>query len=190
MDSPAPHAVLDEILAFQFTVAWSGEANCEPKRLGWWRTDLVDTGGGGDLLRRLLPRTHRWASLEAVREVARRTDAGARAGMPDPDALRTLFHLGFELNERLDERLAELKQTGADPQELLPFLVDLRAPFSPAGLAQALHPPTSRADFTVVPGGRRVKGAMPTAPALLVKHLAAALVPFAASYPLSFYEMA
>jgi hypothetical protein len=77
MASTLPNETLDEILAFQFVVAWAGEGRCEPKRLGWWDTDLIDPAGGGDLLARLLPRTHAWASLEAVREAARRTDAKA-----------------------------------------------------------------------------------------------------------------
>jgi hypothetical protein len=61
---------LDEILALQITAAWAGEGACVPPRLGWWRTDLVDPAGGGDLLARLLPKTHAWASIEAVREAA------------------------------------------------------------------------------------------------------------------------
>ena len=38
---------LDAILAIQLTVAWAGEARCDPKRLAWWDTDLVDPEGGG-----------------------------------------------------------------------------------------------------------------------------------------------
>jgi hypothetical protein len=46
---------LDELLALQLTVAWAGEAAGEPTRLGWWKTDLVDAQGGGDLFARLTP---------------------------------------------------------------------------------------------------------------------------------------
>jgi len=45
--------LLDTILALQMTVAWAGEGLCDPKRLNWWRTDLVDELGGGDLFQRL-----------------------------------------------------------------------------------------------------------------------------------------
>ncbi|WP_395830945.1 hypothetical protein [Archangium violaceum] len=45
----APVSTLDTILALQLTVAWAGEGRCEPARLGWWQTDLVDEAGGGDL---------------------------------------------------------------------------------------------------------------------------------------------
>ena len=37
---------LDAILALQLTVAWAGEGLADPKRLEWWRTDLVDELGG------------------------------------------------------------------------------------------------------------------------------------------------
>jgi hypothetical protein len=53
---------LHEILALQLT-AWAGEAAGEPSRLGWWKSDLVDREGGGELFRRLVPRTASWASL-------------------------------------------------------------------------------------------------------------------------------
>lgn len=45
----------DFILALQFTVAWAGEGRSQPKRLGWWDTDLIDEAGGGDFLARLTP---------------------------------------------------------------------------------------------------------------------------------------
>src|SRR3990172_1590249 len=71
---------LDTVLAIQIAVGWAGESRESTKRLGWWNTDLVDATGGGDFMARLLPRTHAWASLEAVREVARRIDEQGRRG--------------------------------------------------------------------------------------------------------------
>ena len=53
---PLPPHALDAILALQLTVAWAGEGLSDPKRLDWWRTDLVDALGGGDLFARLLPK--------------------------------------------------------------------------------------------------------------------------------------
>ena len=181
------NSTLDEILALQLTVAWAGEATCEPPRLGWWRTDLVDEAGGGDLLRRLLPQTHAWAALEAVREAAIRADAKARAQMPDPDRLRTLFFLGFDLDERLAERLAHHKRSGVEPGEALPLPVGTTSAFSNDAVADALCTASDKIDHTDVPGGRRVKGEMPDAPAQLVRNLASALVPFAETYPMPFY---
>ena len=187
MATTIPDKTLDEILALQVTVAWAGEGACVPPRLGWWRSDLVDPAGGGDLMARLLPKTHAWASLEAVRVAAIRSDAKARGQMPNPDKMRTLFFLGFELDERLAERLAHHKRSGATPENALPLSIDLGAGFSAAAVADVLRAATSKVQHAVVPGGRQVKGAMPEAPALLVQHLAAALAPFADKYPMPFY---
>ena len=72
---------LNSILALQVVVAWAGEALREPARLGWWRTDLVDEAGGGDLFRRLLPKTHSWAGLETIRRAATQADLKARSAL-------------------------------------------------------------------------------------------------------------
>lgn len=114
---------IEAILALQVLIAWAGEAECEPKRLGWWRTDLTDPDGGGYLLKKLLPRTHRWAALQAVRMAAIRTDSEARSRMADPDRVKTLFHWGFRIDEKLDERLRELKASSHLPLESLPFAI-------------------------------------------------------------------
>jgi hypothetical protein len=89
----------------QLTVAWAGEARRSPPRLGWWETDLIDPASGGDFFARLLPLTNAWASLEAACEAARRTDAKIRAKMADQDRMRTIFFLGFDLDEQLGDRL-------------------------------------------------------------------------------------
>lgn len=47
MTSGADDAVLDAVLAVQLTVAWAGEGRCEPKRLGWWDTDVLDAESQG-----------------------------------------------------------------------------------------------------------------------------------------------
>ena len=180
---------LDRILALQLTVAWAGEGICEPPRLGWWKTDLIDEAGGGDLMARLLPKTHAWASLEAVREAASRTDAAARAGMSDPDKLRTLFFLGFEVDERLGERLALHKRSGVAADEALPLSLVLGTELSPEALEDALRLADGKVEHTVVPGGRQVRGQMPDEPADVVRRLASALLPLADSYPMPFYRL-
>jgi hypothetical protein len=187
MGTLLPEAVLDAILTVQLTVAWAGEGRCSPRRLGWWDTDLIDEAGGGDFLKRLLPQTHAWAGLEAVREAARRTDAKARATMADPDALRTLFFLGFGVDEQLGDRLAAHKRGGRAPAEALPLPVPLTAEFGEAELTAALQ--AAEAAYTVVPGGRQLDGAPPAEPDAMVQRLAAALLPFADQYPLPFYNL-
>lgn len=178
---------LDTILATQITVAWAGEGRCEPKRLGWWETDLVDAAGGGDLFARLLPQTHAWGALEAAREAARRTDSKARSKMAEPDELRSLFFLGFAVDEQLADRLAVLKRASNPPAAALPLPLALDAPFSSEVLKAAFQ--HGDVAFTVVPGGRLLKGAPPASQPELVRRLSAALVPFAEAYPLPFYKL-
>ena len=115
MTVPIAVTDLDDILAIQLSVAWAGEGRCEPRRLGWWDTDLIDPRGGGDLMARLLPRTAAWAGLEAVREAAMRVDRKARGALPDPDKVRTLYFLGFAIDEQLGDRLRQLKLGGQLP---------------------------------------------------------------------------
>jgi hypothetical protein len=182
-----PDQTLDAILAVQLTIAWAGEGRCSPRRLGWWDTDLIDDAGGGDLLARLLPRTHPWASLEAVREAARRTDAKARARMANADRMRTLYFLGFDVDEQLGDRVAAHKRSGHPPAEALRLPLPLTAAFSRETLAAALQ--QGDVAFKTVPNGRELKGQRPDAPDVLVKRLAAALVPLAEQYPLPFYAL-
>lgn len=177
---------LDHILALQLTVAWAGEALCQPPRLGWWRTDLVDEAGGGDLFARLTPRLQRWSTLEAARETARRVDEQSRREVADPEKVRTLFHLGFRMDETLGTRLSTLKGSGAPPEQVFPFPLDLRAEFSRESLAvvlTTLHPGVKHA---AVLGGREIAGPALTEPITLARQLAAALVPFAERYPMPF----
>jgi hypothetical protein len=187
MAFPIPDETLDAILAVQVTIGWAGEGRCSPRRLGWWDTDLIDEAGGGDLFARLLPQTHAWASLEAVREAARRVDAKARAKMANPDTLRTLFFLGFEVDEQLGDRLATHKRGRRAPAEVLPLALALNADFSKDALAAALG--GGDVAFNTVPNGRQLKGKAPTAPDAVVKRLASALVPFAEQYPLPFFQL-
>ncbi len=180
---------LDDILALQLTLAWAGEGLSDPKRLDWWETDLIDPDGGGDLLSRLFPRTHRWASLEAARRAAIAIDGRARGTMARPEAVRTLFFWGFETDEALGDRLRFHKGSGKDPMEVLPMPVDVSAPFKRAAFEDALRPPGRESDYKVVPGGRELKGPPPASADLMAKRLAAALLPLAQDYPAPFFRI-
>ena len=178
-----PLSEIDHALTAQLVVAWAGETG-EEKRLGWWRSDLVSEFGGKDLFRRLLPNTGEWAVLQGAREAARRKDAELRRQDHDPDRIVSLFCFGFELDERIDERLQDLKRSGRAPQEALP------------GLAGSIELVWNRDRFldwvrghgetetTATPIGRRVKGDLPTNLDELVRRLAGALAPLADNYPL------
>ena len=178
---PLPQSTLDLILSLQIAVAWAGEADTEPPRLGWWRTGMIDPDGGEDLFRRLAPKTWRWAVVQATREAARRVDADARARASDPDRLYSLFRFGFKTDEQLTERLAELKRDHEDPNEGLPLLRGVMTAWDREALSDFLTGLTA-CDHTATPTGRLIRGAIP-APDLAAKKLAAALLPLTDRYP-------
>lgn len=189
---PLPLSDLDLLLTVQITVAWAGEGGTSGgvERLGWWRTNLVSEFGGEDLFQFLTPNTWQWASLQAVRQAACRRDAEMRAQVDDADRLISLYYLGFEIDERLEERLIDLKRSGVPPREALP------------GLAAILMPEWNRdsfiewlasfgeSEYTPAPVGRRLKGAPPTALDQTTRRLVAALAPLAESYPLPHFRRA
>jgi hypothetical protein len=181
-------AVLDEVLSLQLLVAWAGEGKTDPPRLGWWRTSLVDEFGGEDLFARLLPRTWKWAVLDAARTAARTIDAEARAHAADGDQLISLFHFGFALDEQLDDRLAEHRRSEAEPSEVLPRLAATRQPWNADTFLQTLRdlalPPTAASSI-----GRRLKGAMPASPVDAARQLAAAMVPPGDRYPAPHWKL-
>ena len=185
--TPIPTSTLDRVLAAQLIVAWAGESGEEP-RLKWWRTDLNSEFGGEDLFQRLLPNTWRWAVLQAAREAARRHDAALRLKAHDPDGLVTLFRFGFAIDERLDERLQDLKGAGTEPASALPALADFvgadwdRDAF--VAWAQVHRGP----DAVAAPAGRRLRGSAPDSLELLAEHLVSALAPLADAYPLPHYR--
>src|SRR5262245_19296944 len=166
--SPIPRSELDQILATQLALAWAGEAG-EERRLGWWRSDLTSEYGGEDLFRRLLPRTWRWATLQGAREAACRWDAEARSRDHDPDRILSIFRLGFEADERLDERFQELKAAGKDPFEALPALAEVVSEgWKPAKFADWVRG-HGDPDVVTAPIGRRLKGEPPESLGLLVR---------------------
>jgi hypothetical protein len=180
---------LDAILAVQLAVAWAGETVGAEGRLGWWRTELTDPEAGGDFLSRLLPRTHAWAAFGAVREAARRVDEAARRRCGTPDAMWSLFHFGFAWDERLDARLAELRQVGTPPREAMGAALAVWDRFDRATFTSWLEGLATKAATEVVPGGRKLRG-RPASPVEAALKLAASLVPLGPAYPLPFFSMA
>jgi len=191
---PSSIAEVDALLTAQIAVAWAGEGHLSDQpRLGWWRSDLVSEYGGQDLLKQLLPKTFRWATLQAVREVAIRRDAEMRGGAKNPDKLVSLFHLGFRVDERVGERLMELKRGGLPPEEALPdlreFLAldDPDAPWEPDRFT-AWVKSHGKVEHTLEPIGRRLVGTMPETLLERVQRLVAALAPLGESYPLPYFQ--
>ena len=179
---------IDAILALQLMVAWAGEAESQPPRLVWWRTDLVDKDGGAGLLFDLLPRTWRWASLQAVRQAAIRVDRRVRQQMAQTDDVRTLFHWGFHIDEKLEERLLAHKQSSADPDSVLPLSLSLDGAFDPNTFIAAISA-FGNVETRVVPDGRELLD-IPETPVEIAAALAAALLPLAPTWPAPFYRTA
>ncbi|MBV6626174.1 MAG: BREX-6 system BrxE protein [Rivularia sp. (in: Bacteria)] len=180
--------ILDKILALQIMIAWAGEGACEPKRLDWWRTDLIDEYGGGDLFARLLPKTCKWASLEAVRQAAIEVDRRKRQEMVQPDEVRTIFFWGYDVDEQLNERLAFHKSSGEEPNcALSDISVNIfetsNQPFSREEFEEVIRIPNQKVEVVIVPNGREIVGDMLQGLEESAKKLAAALLPVVESYP-------
>ncbi len=184
---PILSSEIDLVLTAQIVVAWAGESG-EDKRLGWWRSDLMSEFGGEDLLRRLLPRTWRWAVLQSVREAARLKDAELRQQNHDPDHIFSLYNFGFAVDERIDDRLQELKGSGRLPEEALPGLVD---GIEDSWNAQRFLDWVSghgEARTTVTAVGRRIQGTPPANLDQRLRSLVAGLAPLVEEYPLPHFR--
>ena len=183
-----PDTALDHVLTAQLAVAWAGEGGEEP-RLGWWKTFMVHEDGGLALFADLTPTTHRWVVFQGAREAARRADAAMRSRDHDPDRLYTLFRFGFEIDERLDERLLDHKRAGRDPFVALPGLNALcTSRWNDADFADWLSG-HGTANVVATPAGRRLTGERPTDVERQVRNLIAALHPTSATYPLPHYKI-
>ena len=185
-EKPSP-SQLDTVLAGQLAVAWAGEAG-EAPRMRWWRTDLANEFGGEDLFARLLPHTWRWAVLEGALEAAKRRVEEIRSQAADTYRLITLFRLGFEIDEHLEGRLADLKRTESDPRVALPVLAKLIGEaWSKEAFVQWLNQ-HGEAGVVTAPVGRRIKGDPPERLEQQAHALIAALNPLPDSYPMPHYR--
>lgn len=191
-----------QLLTTQLIIAHAGESSPDQPRLGWWDTDVLSRDGGLDIFRRLYPRTWRWAALRAVRAAARALDQAARARhAAEPDRVFTLFHLGFALDEALDDHLDRLVAAHPDdPTQALPELAahidfDGRRPFDRPAFERWLGAlPKSITPTTTAIG--RLLPPPPTLPNTLtpelvahLHHLRAALAPLPQSYPLPYFQL-
>lgn len=180
-------ADLDYALTVQLAVAWAGEGG-EDARLGWWRSDLVSEYGGEDLFQRVLPATWRWGVLQAAREAARRRDADLRAQAHDPDGVVSLFYLGFADDERVEERLQDLKRAGAPPEEALPSLAKVTVQNFDRDRFLEWVRGHGKVSASASPTGRLISGEPPPRMEDLVAALVGALDPLGDSYPLPHFR--
>jgi hypothetical protein len=184
---PIPVSDLDRLLTAQILLAWAGEGG-EEKRLAWWRSDMTSEYGGEDLFQRLLPNTWRWAVLQAAREAARRVDADLRGKDHDPDRIVSLFRLGFDLDERVEERFHDLKRAGAEPRVALPGLGPLMdEPWSREGFLNWVQG-HGESEWVARTAGRHIEGSVPLGVDRLVHGLVGGLAPVSDSYPLPHFR--
>lgn len=178
---------LDTILGLQLSVAWAGEKADNPTRLGWWYTDLTDKEAGGDLFKRLLPRTAAWTGLEMAREAAIRADRAARASLPQPDRTWTLFHFGFDVDEALHDRLEQHKRRGTSPKEALSAAWGIAAAWSREGFETFLEG-LGTVKSKQSPAGRHLSK-LPSDITDVARAFAASLLPLSEAYPLPHADM-
>jgi len=190
--APVPVSEIDYALTAQIIVAWAGEHGEDktPARLGWWISQLLFEYGGRYAFGRLTSQTAPWAVLQAVRELARRADEVLRAQESDPDHILSLFSLGFELDERLDERLQDLKRSGRAPEVALPGLAEFIGGAWSRGAFETWAGSFGPVDFAAVPVGRRIKAAQPATLEQTIGLLLAGLLPLSASYPMPHFRVA
>jgi hypothetical protein len=182
---------LDAVLGLQLLIAWAGEGLSEPPRMRWWRTDLVDIEGGGDLFHRLFPKTHEWASLEGIREAAIQADQRKRAELAQSDRVRSLFFWGAIVDEQLAERLDELKKHSgsSSPETALALPLSLKKAFNKDAFEEAIRDPGGKVDYKIVPAGREIKIEATESIESCAQKLAAALLPLSNDYPMPFYRL-
>lgn len=168
-------------------MAWAGESAGDPKRLGWWKTDLIDPEGSGDLFARLAPKTAVWASLGPARKAAIRVDDRAREKLAHGDRVWTLFHFGFAVDELLSDRLAWHRNHQHVPSEVLGARFMVGTAWSKKSF-EAMLAGLDKPKVAVTPSGRQLVGAG-RAPLEAARQLAAALVPLGDDYPLPFTEV-
>lgn len=138
------------------------------------------------MLARLLPRTHQWAGLSLARRAAGRVDALGRQHLAAPDRVRTLFHLGFEIDEQLCDQVARYRRQEAQAREVLFDRFAIGYPWSlDAFTAYLQRLPAVKIKETAA--GRRITTKAKSA-VEQVRLLAAALLPLKAQYPLPYFE--
>ena len=185
---------LDRILAVQISVAWAGEGGEEP-RLNWWDTEVMSEFGGYDNLKELIPGSAEWLGLKTIREAARRTDREYRNRDSNPDKLCTLYHLGYELDEQLEQRLSDLIHRQTPLVELLKYMEWLKDP-----VEQEWEPNTFEKWLTSLVNSQKIKtkkesvgsrltGTPPDDIFMRICRLAAGLLPFGEKYPFPHYRL-
>lgn len=183
-------SVLDDILIVQMACACAGGAWDDGTGLRWWPSRLVDDVGGLDFFDRLAPATRSWAALDAALRAARMHDEHRRDAIGGKAVrVRTIFWLGPDVEEALSRRLHHHKMEGSDPQGVFGSAVQTGERFDKAAFERFLEGLCGREVAGISPGGRELKAPPVKDPLLMVRRLAAALLPLPDRYPLPFFRL-
>lgn len=183
-------SVLDAILGVQLAVAVAGGRWDDGTGLRWWRSRLADDVGGVDFLDRLTPASAEWAVLDVARRAAKSHDRRQRTVVGGTQGrLRTVFWLGGDVEEVLDRRLRHHKTERTDARSVFGADVQVGESFDRAAFLHWLEGLHGEEAASIVAGGRELKHPPLHDPLLMVKRLAAALLPLAAHYPMPFFRI-
>ncbi|KJS39377.1 MAG: hypothetical protein VR70_08035 [Rhodospirillaceae bacterium BRH_c57] len=183
-------SVLDDILIVQMACACAGGRWDDGTGLGWWPSRLADDVGGLDFFGRLAPATHVWAALDAALRAARFHDEQRREAIGGKAVrVRTVFWLGPDVEEALARRLRHHKMERSDAQGVLGAAVQVGERFDRAAFESFLEGLCGQETAAVGPGGRELKAPPEDDPLLMVRRLAAALLPLPERYPLPFFRL-
>ena len=139
-------------------------------------------------MKELLPNTWQWAMLQSVRYAAKLHDAAVREKDHNPDRLLTLYSMGFEIDEKVDERLIQLKQRSSELSDVLPEVAALLEGGWSADEFHLWIKKRGKEPFTAVPAGRRLKGTPPEELSQITNRLVAGLAQKSDSYPMPHFR--
>lgn len=112
----------------------------------------------------------------------------AKKQVPDADALISLYGLSFEIDERLEERIQELKRTSKQPAESFPALAAfINTPWNQQGFLEWVQG-HGKSEFSVTSTGRQLKGVLPSSLDSITKRLVGALSPIAKEFPFPHFK--
>lgn len=104
--------------------------------------------------------------------------------------MRTIFFLGFTVDEALDERLRAIKLVGGAPADMPALDLINGSPFERGNFERFCESLSAPLPVKRSPIGREITGPAPDSPLGLIERLVAALVPVPEAYPLPFYRIA
>lgn len=137
----------------------------------------------------MVPRTAAWAQYELARKAARTVDGQGLDKQARVESIRTIFHLGPELDRAIAERLYEHKKSELNPVHVLPALKLTTADWNADAFAQFAQGLAAPRNFVPEPFGKRLTGDPPSSPLEIVRTLVQGLLSPGDAYPRPYVEL-